>query len=67
MAEVKPELVLLTLIQVIQAGLARHFKSARFGEACVLAELSHVTCTVQVLGLSFEVSVRLLKDEKGFS
>lgn len=60
------EVVLLSLIQVLQHGIKRHFKAATFGDHILNPELKECRIGVRLLGLNFEVTVQLLDsaDEK---
>ncbi len=60
MVEVNKHAALLSVMQATQAGVVKHFKSARMGELVQIPELLIVTCTVRLLGLSFEISIKLL-------
>ena len=55
--------VLLSLQQVIQMGIKRHFKSARFDRLEMSGSGRGATFQVVVLGMRFSISLKHVVDE----
>lgn len=51
---------LLTLVQVIQAGIKRHFRAARFGAPLLRGSGIEAGFNVTALGLEYRVTVTYL-------
>lgn len=61
--ELNKPAVLLSLSQVIQAGVKRHFRAARFERHATAGSGNYLGFQIIVLGLRFDVRIKCMGEE----
>lgn len=67
MSSINKTAALLSLIQVIQVGVKRHFRAARFSEPAIKGSGLEAGFNVTVLGLSYRVTITRLDEEADYA
>ncbi len=63
MMDLNQAALLLTLCEVVQAGIKRHFRAAVFGEPTTMPALGHASFKFRVLSQPFEITIYRLKSD----